>query len=251
MPTDNTEHEHGRGEQSDQAGDTMRGRDQLAIDLSDMARALQQLNTPEQLLQEVVTAALHLIPGAEEGSIADVIDRREIHHKAASSDWVRRTDRLMEAVGEGPCLDAIWTQRTLRVDDLAGERRWPKFTERAAALGARSMLSFQLYVEDNNLGALNLYSRTPSAFDDESEHTGLLVAAHAAIAYADARKQRQLEEGMDTRGVIGQAMGILMERHQLDRTRAFSVLARYSQHSNRKLADVAEEIVHAADATAR
>jgi transcriptional regulator with GAF, ATPase, and Fis domain len=246
--------EHGepsRGERSRQAGDSARGKDKLAIELGEVARSLQQIDDPDELLQEVVISAVHIVAGAEEGSIADVTARRTIEHKAATSEWVRRSDLFMQDVGQGPCLDTVWEQRTVRVNDLATDQRWPKFSERATEFGARSMLAIQLYVEDDNLGALNLYSRTPNAFDDESEHTGLLVATHAAIAYADTQKQKQLEGGMDTRGLIGQAMGILMERHKLDRGRAFNVLARYSQHSNRKLVDIADDIVRDADAAAQ
>ncbi|MET7278939.1 GAF and ANTAR domain-containing protein [Kribbella sp. NPDC005582] len=228
----------------------MRSHDQLAAELGHLARALQQICSAGELLQEIVASAVHLIPGAEEGSIADITNRRHIEHKASTSDWVRSTDLLMAETGQGPCLDAIWTQRTLRVDDLATERRWPEFTRQAVNLGARSVLSFQLYVEHGNLGALNVYSRTPGAFNDDSEHVGLLVATHAAIAYAGSRKRQHLEDGLDSRGRIGQAMGILMERHQLDRARAFTVLARYSQDGNRKLHSIADDIVRDTESAA-
>jgi len=72
---------------------------------------------------------------------------------------------------------------------MTTEQRWPQFAARAAALGAGSMLALQLYVEGDNLGALNLYAATPCAFDDDSEQIGRLVAAHAAVAYVGARTQ--------------------------------------------------------------
>jgi hypothetical protein len=106
------------------------------------------------------------------------------------------------------------------------------------------MLSFQLYVEGDNLGALNLYSRRPNAFDDESEHVGLLFASHAAIAFSDARKVEQLQHGLITRDLIGQAKGILMERFKITSAQAFTLLVRVSQHTNRKLRDVAKELAN-------
>jgi len=104
------------------------------------------------------------------------------------------------------------------------------------------MLSFQLYVEGDNLGALNLYSREPNAFDDESEHIGLLFASHAAVAFADAQKLDQLNSAVETRDLIGQAKGILMERYQISAEQAFRVLTRVSQQRNRKLRDLAAEL---------
>ncbi|WP_433158376.1 GAF and ANTAR domain-containing protein [Kribbella sp. CA-247076] len=223
------------------------GPGELADELSDLARQLQRLSDPSEVLAEMVTAAIALIPGVEEGSITDVIARHRIEHKAASSDLPKRVDKLMTAVGEGPCLDAIWDQKMVRVDDLASEQRWPAFSARAAELGARSMLSFQLYVEGDNLGALNLYSSRPRAFGEDSEHVGKLFAAHAAVAYAGAQHAEQLESALETRGAIGEAVGILMERYQLGADRAFAVLVRFSQQSNRKLRDIADEIVRDAE----
>lgn len=105
------------------------------------------------------------------------------------------------------------------------------------------MLSLQLFVEGDNLGALNLYARSVGAFTDESEKVGLLFAAHAAIAYAGVRKEAQLAAALASRDVIGQAKGILMERYKITGERAFLVLAHASQHANRKLADIADELV--------
>ena len=104
------------------------------------------------------------------------------------------------------------------------------------------MLSFQLYVERGNLGALNLYSRTAHAFDDESERVGLLFASHAGIALAGAKTEAQLREGMDSRDLIGQAKGILMERYNISAVQAFGLLTRTSADNNIKLRALAEQL---------
>jgi len=115
--------------------------------------------------------------------------------------------------------------------------------------GAAGMLAFQLYVQGENLGALNLYSRRPGAFDDESEHVGLLFASHAAVAYAAVRQQTGLTRSVATRQLIGQAQGILMERHKLSDQQAFALLVQASQHRNVKLRDIAEQLVHSGSLT--
>jgi GAF domain-containing protein len=144
--------------------------------------------------------------------------------------------------GLGPCLDAVYEQQTVRLADMTAEDRWPEFTRRATHLGVRSMLSFQLYVEQDNLGALNLYSRDTNAFDDESEHVGLLFATHAAVAMSGAQQQEQLSRAAAVRDLIGQAKGILMERHKLTADQAFTLLVGASQTTNTKLVDVARHL---------
>lgn len=214
----------------------------LAEQFSEVARSLQSHDDTDQMLHEVVAAAVRLIPGTEDGSISVVTGRRDVRSHYPSSELPQQADAVQTEVGEGPCLSAVFEQRTVRVPDLSREERWPEFAARAVELGVRSMLSFQLYVEGDNLGALNLYSREPNAFDDESEQVGLLFASHAGVAFADARKLDHLRVAVDTRDLIGQAKGILMERYQISADQAFRVLARVSQDTNRKLVAVAEEL---------
>ena len=76
---------------------------------------------------------------------------------------------------EGPCLDALYQEHTVRLSDMAAETRWPRFTDRAAQLSIGSMLSFQLYVEQDKLGTVNLYAHDTDGFSEESEHVGLLL----------------------------------------------------------------------------
>lgn len=101
------------------------------------------------------------------------------------------------------------------------------------------MLAFQLFVKGDNLGALNVYSRQAKAFDCESKHTGLLLAAHAAVAFADAQKTAQWRNAAQSRDLIGQAMGILMERYKVTAHQAFLLLVKTSSTGNIKLIDVA------------
>lgn len=218
------------------------GQDVLARQLSELARRLQAESDTGLMLDEVVRAAVGLIPGVEEGSISVVTGRRQVSSLHSSGRLPEQVDAVQEEVGEGPCLDAAYDHVTVRVSDMAHEDRWPRFSARALALGARSMLSFQLYVEHDDLGALNLYSRRADSFDDDSEHIGLLFASHAAIAFAGAEKVRHLHIAVSRRDLVGQAKGILMERFKIGAEQAFSLLVRVSQDTNRKLYDVAEEL---------
>jgi len=214
----------------------------LAEDFSELARSLEEHDDPDAVLAEIVRAAVAMVPGADEGSISVVTGRSGVGSQAPTGDLPVQVDALQEETGQGPCLDAAFEEQTVRVIDMASEDRWPQFAPRAREAGAGSMLSLQLYVEGDNLGALNLYSRTPRAFDDESEQVGLLFASHAAVAYASVRKEAQLAHAVASRDLIGQAKGILMERYKISPERAFLVLTRVSQNSNRKLHDIAAEL---------
>lgn len=238
-PRDGTD----RGEPSNADTGTSAEHDELARQLSAFARRAQSQDDPGLMLDEVVRAAVALIPGAEEGSISVVTGRRDVTSQHPSGELPAQVDALQTETGQGPCLDAAYEHETVRVPDMATEDRWPKFAARASALGAASMLSIQLWVENDNLGALNLYSRTAESFTDESEHVGLLFASHAAIAFAGADKAHHLNIGLARRDLIGQAKGILMERFKITADQAFAILVRTSQGANRKLYDVVEELV--------
>ena len=218
------------------------GFDELAQTLSDLARKLEAEDDTEAMLDDLVAAAVALIPGVDEGSLSIVLARRDVSSQSPSGDLSRRVDALQTETGQGPCLDAVYQEKTVSVPDMASETRWPDFARRAAEAGAGSMLSFRLWVEGDDLGALNLYGREPHAFTEESEHIGLLFVSHAAIAVAGAQKQDQLAESIATRDLIGQAKGILMERYRIDAQKAFSLLVRASQQRNVKLRELAVEL---------
>jgi GAF domain-containing protein len=162
----------------------------------------------------------------------------------------RAVDKAQYDTGEGPCLDALYECRTVRLPDLDAEPRWPKFAAQAREVGLASMLAMQLYVHDEDLGALNLHSTHRDAFGDESEQIGLLFAAHAAVALAGAQNEEHLYTALSHRDVIGQAKGILMERYKIDAQDAFRLLVVASQNTNIKLYDVAEYLVRTGALTA-
>ena len=208
-----------------------------------VARELQEEHGDvEATLQRITRAAVDTVPGADECGISYVVRRKDVEPRAWTSELPRVVDALQGRLHQGPCMDAIWDQRVVAVPDVAAEERWPRFAREAAELGVGSLLCFQLFVEGDNLGALNLYARSAGAFDAESEDVGLLFAAHAAVALAGAEHESNLRAGMDHRDLIGQAKGILMERYRLTAVQAFDLLVRTSSLTNRKLRDVADEL---------
>jgi GAF domain-containing protein len=213
----------------------------LARDLSELARDLQAESSIDALLQRVVDASVAEIDGAEFAGISE-IDGSRVHTRAASGPLAQQLDEIQYHVQEGPCLSSLRDEVTVRSDDLRTDTRWPQFTRGAVAAGVRSMLSVQLFVEGNNLGALNLYSCSPDAFDDNHESIAMLLASHAAIAMRGSSVETNLRTALATRDIIGQAKGILMERYKINGMEAFDLLVRASQQTHHKLRELAQEL---------
>jgi len=207
-----------------------------------IARTLQEEHGDvDRTLQSITDASITTVPGADFASISLVTGRR-VTPRGATSELAAEIDVLQTEFDEGPCLDALRERITVRVDDFSTEQRWPRFAAEAFRRGAGSLLSFQLFTDGDNLGALNLYADAPGAFDSESENVGQVFAAHAAIALSAARQEQNLRSALDGRDLIGQAKGILMERYRLTAQQAFELLVRSSTHTNRKLFAIAEEL---------
>jgi GAF domain-containing protein len=159
-------------------------------------------------------------------------------------------DQSQYRSGEGPCLEAFRTQETYLVRDTTTEERWPDFCRDAAGRGIASTLSLPITARQMGLGALNLYSRTEDAFGDEDVARMTTFATHAAFVLANAQlywDSRQLSENLNqamaSRATIEHAVGIIMASGGKNPEEAFEVLSRASQRENRKLREIAAEIV--------
>ncbi|MFJ3439782.1 GAF and ANTAR domain-containing protein [Streptomyces sp. NPDC086081] len=217
----------------------------FAREMASMARDLLAQDSVEATLGQITRAAVELVSGCDAAGIL-LLRGRTVESLAPTHDLVVESDRLQERLGEGPCFDAARTstgERVFRIADLtAGRSRWPAYAARAEDLGIGSMMGFLLYTEDEDLGALNLYSHRPGSFSEDGETAGWLLASHAAVAFSSARNHAQLEQAIATRHVIGEAMGILMGSHRLTEDQAFDVLRRFSQEHNIKLREVARRV---------
>ena len=213
-------------------------------EIADRARTMHaQRPSVDDTLSTITRAAVDTVPGASHAGITFVTGKRRLESRAPTSPVPQKLDALQEELGEGPCLDAVFEQDTINVPDLAADPRWPRFSAAAVELGVGSMLSFQLYTDNDNLGALNLYGMTTQAFGHDSHDLGLTLATHAAIALSTARQQSQWASALASRDLIGQAKGMLMERYDIDSVAAFELIRQLSQERNTKVIDLARSIV--------
>lgn len=203
-----------------------------------------QDDSPQEAMQRAVTLATQIIPGCDAAGVCVVYRGDRIDTHATSTDALREVDTLQHDLEEGPCIDALREDHTVRSDDLSADDRWPSWGPRVVErVGLKSSVSYRLYSTDKDLGALNLYGKDAGAFTDDDVHDGLALAAHVGVALAAAQKVEQLETALGGRTVIGQATGILMERFTLEPDRAFAVLSRMSQQNNVKIRELAQQIV--------
>ncbi|HEY2204734.1 MAG TPA: ANTAR domain-containing protein [Pseudonocardia sp.] len=198
--------------------------------------------------EAVVHTAVKRVPGADSASIT-TYRRAEFVTAATTDERAHQADILQYELGSGPCVDAIVEDTIYRPPDLAHDRRWPEYGRRVSTeCGWASMLSYrlstQLMTEDMAAG-LNIYSGHTHAFDDVAAQIGLLLATHAAATIAAELyhdRARNLQRALETSREIGVASGVLMNQYKLTREQAFNLLRIASQHTNRKLHDIATEV---------
>src|SRR3954469_20354936 len=221
-------------------------------DLVAVADAFSELGarvaeTPGDPFEALTSVVRHQIDAAAGASITILRNNRFVT-AAATDERIRRADAIQYALGSGPCLDAIVAETMYRPRDLRTDRRWPVYGRRVAdELGLLSMLSYRMLLPaDDTVAGLNLYADRPDAFSDRDALMGLLLATHGAQAAAVVlygRHVQHLKKALHTNRRIGVAMGVLMATHKVTDDQAFDLLRIASQHSNRKLADIASDVI--------
>ncbi|MGD0242200.1 MAG: GAF and ANTAR domain-containing protein [Streptosporangiaceae bacterium] len=238
--------EHGMPEESavDITGEFASGEN-----IKELHRALLGTHGVEEFLHEMAVLAARLVDGGL--SCGMIMQPGGKPAAVACSDpLAARVDQVQYELDDGPCLHAVRDGRMVRIEDTAGKARWPEFEAHAASHGIRSCLALPLNADGKPVGALNLYAREASAFgaaearlaenfaDNASGALSLAIrlASHAALI-------EQLRSSLASRGVIDQAIGIVMAREHCTQDRAFAILRSASQNSNVKLRDIASAVV--------
>jgi hypothetical protein len=207
-----------------------------------LADALHGAPSPSRTAEQVLAFAVQQLE-ADHGSIVLLRRGRRLEAIAATDQLVERADALQAELDEGPCREPGHGEAMLAAD-LRSDSRWPQWGPEVADLGVTSLLAVQFTTyEGRSAGSINLYWREPRVFVADDTAFTDIFARHAALALSASLEIAGLNVALDGRKLIGQAQGILMERHDLNDTQAFEVLRRYSQDHNLKLREVAEHLV--------
>lgn len=211
---------------------------------ADFAAESADLSGVSEAVSRIVQYAVATV-GTPYAGVTLLRPNRRLESLGTTDPIVDAADQLQYDLQEGPCVDAAIDPHAhvLLSADLCTDDRWPQWGPKTAALGLRAVLSAELRTGDRRLGAFNLYGEQPRQFTSDDAATAHLFAAHATLALTAASTVEGLQTALDTRTEIGQAQGILMERFDLDASRAFDVLRRYSQNTNMKLHEVARALI--------
>jgi GAF domain-containing protein len=200
-------------------------------------------------LHQLAALAAAVVPGTHCGV---TLRRDQQVATVASNDAVAMMmDEIQYLRGHGPCLEAMHTGTRIDVPDMVEETRWGDYSAHAMVCGIRSAVALPLIVNDKTIGALNLFSPASDAFAEADVQRALAFTRQAATALTILLRQAdnrvlddQLREALSTRAVIDQALGMLMVTRKINSTTAFDALRHASQTSNRKVSEIAAELIH-------
>jgi GAF domain-containing protein len=201
-------------------------------------------------LARVAELAKRTIPGAAEVSVTLMADG-EVESAAFTGPLAAQLDERQYESGFGPCMDAATSGRTIAIGDTATSTSYPDFARTARRYGVTHTLSTGLPVQRQIIGGINIYGTDGGAFDDQTRELATTFASYAAVAVANAglyastaQLAGHLQRALESRAVIDQAKGILMSRHRMSADAAFDLLTKDSQLANRKLREIAQDLVN-------
>ena len=201
------------------------------------------------LLCRVAELAVRTIPHCTAASVT-LVQAGRPSTVAQTAQLALDADQAQYASGQGPCLEAMRLQQITRFSSDGDNSLWPRFAASAGDLGITAVLAAPLVASGRSVGALNMFCAAGGSFDDVNDEVVALFSDQAAVALANVRLydesrllSSQLAEAMASRSLIEQAKGVLMERGAADEDAAFDQLRLQSQRVNRKLRDVATDVV--------
>jgi GAF domain-containing protein len=221
---------------------------ELLVSLRALEELLPLQEDLETTLVKISEVSVRVVPGCELASVT-IMEQGDARTPGASDPVAVELDQVQYRYGSGPCLEAIEQARTIEVDDLETDDRWPEFSKSALEHGFFSSLSVPIRI-DGVTGGLNLYGRSKHGFKETPKEITELIASGASIAIENAKVYgaskllvEQLNEAIKTREIIGEAKGVLMAREGVSEDEAFQMLVTVSQNTNTKLREIAQKIV--------
>ena len=209
-------------------------------------------NVLPDLLHRVAVLANDTIPRSSFVGLMMSVEGR-LQTPVFTDEDAPEIDSAQYETGVGPCIDSYRDGVVYGIPSTAEDTRWTPFSEACLHHGVQSTLSLPVRVGEETVGALNCYSRDERAFDADAERVGTTFAEQAGVLIANARAYwdakalgEQLSQALESRVVIEQAKGLLMATG-VTSDAAFDLLRKASQRQNRKLRDVASDLVAEAE----
>jgi putative methionine-R-sulfoxide reductase with GAF domain len=185
---------------------------------------------PFRTLTRITACAVNFLPSVDHAGITVVDGDGVIRSVAPTDGYPLVLDNIQRRFLEGPCYEAAATKQTLLVDDLAVERRWPSFVNKAlGSTSVRAIVALPIFDDDGAHAALNLYADRPHVLDAETQDAGSVIVQYLTRAMTTGRRRkplRQLASGSDR---VNAAKQMLMQHFGIDAVEALSMLVRISR----------------------
>lgn len=222
---------------------------EFADQVAEVTQLLETDESADESLRRLTALAVELVPGGTAAAVTVAAAGGGLTF-AASDQRLDALHGLQFGSGEGPVVETLHHGEPRRADDMATESRWPAFCRAAAEAGFGSCLALPLRTDQELAGAVALYGPQPGMFRGVAHDAALLFAAQGGTAVRNAAIYRScrrlvsnLHIALEARAVIEQAKGIVAAQLGVSPDRAFHLLSRYSQHTNRRVRKVATDIV--------
>jgi GAF domain-containing protein len=231
----------------------------MAVSAEGLERALTQLADLRTAPVTVEAAFGRIAESADalfqvDGSALMLVDRDQVLRNLAVSNLrAALLEELQAEHHEGPCVDAYDDKQTVWVDDLGRDGRWPRFAPAAAGRGLVGVLASPIPYSDEAVGVVAVFAAEPHPWTEAEREAIVAFTDLAAMLILNAMAARErgriaveLQGALDSRVVIEQAKGVLVGRHGMTPRQAFERLRGIARDQRRRLAEVAAEVVDAA-----
>lgn len=218
-----------------------RARPDVAAVLAPALTPAAAADTLDIVLRHLVDGVPAIVTGARGAAVVATLDDHELC-RAATDRALRRLLELELGGGDGPAVLAMAERHPVEVDLAELCARWPALAADAEAAGVGGVVVVPLHTEHLCLGAFVVLCGAAS-LDPHARGIVDTLARAALLALERHHHEQHTRRALDSRSLIGSAVGILMERYDLTTAAAWAHLSRRASEEERKLRDVAGEIV--------
>jgi GAF domain-containing protein len=221
---------------------------ELAERIAALAELLLSDDSSDAELRQLSSLSLELVPGSDAVGVVVAGDNSWVF--SASDATIAGLHRMQIDDGNGPVAEALRFGEARRIDDASTADRWPGTCSAMLSQGLLSCLVLPLRTDREPGGVLAIYGRERGCFAGAGHDLALLFAAQGGVALRNATLYRNcrrlvdnLRVALESRAVIEQAKGILVAEYGYSPDVAFKRLSVLSQNANRKVRDIAADLV--------
>ncbi|MGI9093361.1 MAG: ANTAR domain-containing protein [Mycobacteriales bacterium] len=228
----------------------------MAVSTCDVRHAMTELGelrfgaTPIDEAMHQIVRTTHAIFDVDGAGLMLVDADHQLRNAAVSDARFEYLEQLQITHDEGPCIAAYEDKQLICAEDLSEDARWPDFTAAALDRGIRAVLASPIPYNQQAIGVVGVVSKDRHPWSPEGElallaFTDLAALLIASMLQAEEKTELagQLQGALDSRAVIEQAKGVLMNQHNVSARDAYQLMRAQARRERRKLGGVAADVV--------